>query len=74
MADKQSSPKMSSLAAQLLAMDDDEMMHDALSGMDFFAKVRSLAASVLAQDQTPGQSVRIKDMGEEPEEKTDGDL
>jgi len=44
---KQSSAKMSKLAAQILRMSDYE-----ISALDP-AEVRSLAASVLSQDETP---------------------
>jgi len=44
---KQSSSKMSSLAARVLQMSDDEITMLSVSD------VRSLAASVLSQDETP---------------------
>jgi hypothetical protein len=58
MARKQTSPKVSALAAKYLNMSDDEMW-DYITAYDdraeFCAGVRSMAASLLSQDEIKGQ-------------------
>lgn len=55
MGKKETSDEVSSVAAELLAMSDDEMMTAVWEGEGkiFCAKVRKIAASCLSQDETP---------------------
>lgn len=53
---KQSSPEMSSLAGRYLGMDEVEFVRMCrYEPGKLFAEVRSLAGSVVSQDQTKGQ-------------------
>lgn len=51
-AEKQSSARLSAVAGKYLNKSDDDLR--ALDQRQLFADLRSLAASVLSQDETPG--------------------
>lgn len=57
MAVKQSSPEMSALASRVLGLKETEDVATRLPYLELLAAAKSLAGSVLSQDETPGQAV-----------------